>query len=86
MNHFEHSSFEPILSYFTKNQPSFEDEGGLSFQHIILFNKLIIFFSFSFRRRTVILTIAAICVLIVSGVVIGLVYGLQKRERKNFDY
>jgi len=70
------------LSYFTKNQPSFEDEGGLSFQLIYLFKKLFILFYFSFMRRTVILAIADICVLIVSGVVIGLVYGLPQRKNK----
>jgi hypothetical protein len=35
---------------------------------------------FSYRRRTVILAIAAISVLIVSGVIVGLVVGLKKRK------
>ncbi len=39
-------------------------------------------FSFSFfRRRTVTLILAAITVLVVSGVVVGLFYGLKKRKK-----
>ncbi len=52
------------------------------FKLFIYLKKLFILFYFSFRRRTVILAIAAISVLIVSGVVIGLVYGLPQSNEK----
>jgi hypothetical protein len=36
---------------------------------------------FSFRRRTVILAIAAASVLLVSGVILGVVFGLERRKK-----
>lgn len=41
------------------------------------------FFLFLFRRRAVIVIIAAASVLVVSGVIIGLVFGLRKCKNKS---
>jgi len=47
-------------------------------------NYLKSFFLFIFRRRAItIVLIAAVSVLVVSGVVIGLVFGLRKSEHKS---
>ena len=44
-----------------------------------------VLFVLLFRRRTVILAIAAISVLVVSGVIIGLAFGLEKRKIKHLS-
>lgn len=48
-----------------------------AFDHLDLY----FFFLSFFRRRTVILAIAAISVLVISGVIVGLAFGLQKRKK-----